>query len=147
MGTASKARKMGQKVIGSSLKAPSHMQDFGGEGGDDEVIPHGMPTEQEEMSASTFLAAVKARLTEWGKLDQYHEFVLTLSGTVDAKAAVKILRGHDDLLRVFRRKFAPKADLVAIKAEIKEESADMPHPPQHPPQHPPRLSAVKQELD
>merc|ERR1712000_431679 len=75
--------------------------------------PTGRPTEQEEMSAAAFLAAVKTRLTEWGKLDQYHEFVLAVSGTVDAKAAVKILRGHDDLLRVFRRKFAPNSDLLA----------------------------------
>merc|ERR1719162_2561455 len=80
-----------------------------------------MPTEQEEMSAATFLAAVKARLTEWGKVDQYHEFVLALSGTVDAKAAVRILRGHDDLLSVFKSKFAPQSDLIKIKAELEFE--------------------------
>jgi len=103
----------------------------------------GLPTEQEEISASTFLAAVKARLVEWGKVEQYHEFVLALSGIVDAKAAVRILRGHDDLLRVFRRKFAPQADLMAIKAELKEEDGDMPHPPSHPPT---KGGMVKQEL-
>jgi len=107
---------------------------------DQEALPRGLPTSQEEMSAATFLAAVKARLTEWGKLDQYHEFVLALSGTVDAKAAVRILRGHDDLIRVFKRKFAPKADLLSIKAEL--DTGDEPHPPQS---RPP--SAVKQELD
>jgi len=101
----------------------------------------GLPTQQEEVSASTFLAAVKARLTEWGKVEQYHEFILALSGTVDAKAAVRILRGHDDLLRVFKRKFAPEADLVAIKAELKEEDSDAPRPPAHPPH-----GGVKQEL-
>jgi len=100
-----------------------------------------LPTEQEEVSASTFLAAVKTRLTEWGKVDQYHEFILALSGTVDAKAAVRILRGHDDLLRVFRRKFAPKADLNAIKSELREEDGDLPHPPSHPP----NIGRVKQE--
>lgn len=104
--------------------------------------PLGAPTEQEEVSASTFLAAVKTRLTEWGKVDQYHEFILALSGTVDAKAAVRILRGHDDLLRVFRRKFAPKADLNAIKSELREEDGDLPHPPSHPP----NIGRVKQEL-
>eukprot|EP00408_Alexandrium_pacificum_P022751 CAMPEP_0171183258 /NCGR_PEP_ID=MMETSP0790-20130122/15187_1 /TAXON_ID=2925 /ORGANISM="Alexandrium catenella, Strain OF101" /LENGTH=1052 /DNA_ID=CAMNT_0011648231 /DNA_START=75 /DNA_END=3230 /DNA_ORIENTATION=+ len=106
----------------------------------DEAVP-GLPTEQEEVSASTFLAAVKARLVEWGKVEQYHEFILALSGTVDAKAAVRILRGHDDLLRVFKRKFAPEADLMAIKAELKEEDPDLPHPPAHPP-----TGGVKQEL-
>lgn len=104
--------------------------------------PLGGPTEQEEVSASTFLAAVKTRLTEWGKVDQYHEFILALSGTVDAKAAVRILRGHDDLLHVFRRKFAPKADLNAIKSELREEDGDLPHPPSHPP----NIGRVKQEL-
>jgi len=104
--------------------------------------PLGGPTEQEEVSASTFLAAVKTRLTEWGKVDQYHEFILALSGTVDAKAAVRILRGHDDLLRVFKRKFAPKADLNAIKSQLREEDGDLPHPPSHPP----NIGRVKQEL-
>jgi len=107
--------------------------------------PTGKPTAQEEMSAAAFLAAVKTRLTEWGKLDQYHEFVLAISGRVDAKAAVKILRGHDDLLRVFRRKFAPNSDLHAIKAEMMEEETDAPRPP------PPRgararAGMVKQEM-
>lgn len=95
--------------------------------------PTGKPTEQEEMSAAAFLAAVKTRLTEWGKLDLYHEFVLAVSGTVDAKAAVKILRGHDDLLRVFCRKFAPNSNLLSIKAEIMEEKLDGPRPPPAPP--------------
>jgi predicted kinase len=104
--------------------------------------PKGMPTEQEEMSAAAFLAAVKARLVDWGKVDQYHEFVVALSGTVDAKAAVRILRGHDDLLSVFRRKFAPKADLMQIKAEIDENDTSLPHAPPIPPPG----SAVKQEL-
>mmetsp|Transcript_25416 Transcript_25416/g.46146 ORF Transcript_25416/g.46146 Transcript_25416/m.46146 type:complete len:950 (-) Transcript_25416:65-2914(-) len=99
----------------------------------------GDPTEDEEVSASTFLAAVKARLLEWGKVQQYHDFVLALSGSVDARAAVRILRGHDDLLQVFQRKFAPKADLTAIKAEIEED--DAPRPPSNPPGHP----VVKQE--
>jgi len=99
-------------------------------------------TEQEEVSASTFLSAVKMRLTEWGKVDQYHEFILALSGQVDAKAAVRILRGHDDLLRVFKRKFAPQADLNAIKSELQEEDGDVPHPPSHPP----HVGRVKQEL-
>jgi len=49
---------------------------------------------------------------------------MSLSGTVDAKSAVRILRGHDDLLRVFRSKFAPRADLVAIKQELTEEDLD-----------------------
>merc|ERR1719329_813031 len=92
-----------------------------------------MPTVQEEMSASAFLAAVKARLTEWGKSTDYHAFVMAISGTVDAKKAVKILKGHDDLLRIFRSKFAPRADLAAIKAEIQEEDdADKPHAPSTP---------------
>jgi len=112
--------------------------------------PTGKPTEQEEMSAAAFLAAVKTRLTEWGKLDQYHEFVLAVSGTVDAKAAVKILRGHDDLLRVFRRKFAPNSDLLAIKAELMEEDSDVPRPPPRPPLRGPRAGApspyVKEEI-
>lgn len=109
-----------------------------------ESEPTGKPTEQEEMSAAAFLAAVKTRLTEWGKLDQYHEFVLAVSGTVDAKAAIKILRGHDDLLRVFRRKFAPNSDMHALKAELMEEETDVPRPPPRPP---PRGSwgAVKEE--
>jgi predicted kinase len=104
--------------------------------------PKGMPSEQEEMSAAAFLAAVKARLVDWGKTDQYHEFVVALSGTVDAKAAVRILRGHDDLLSVFRRKFAPKADLMQIKAEIDENDTSRPHAPPVPPPG----GAVKQEL-
>ncbi|CAE8590316.1 unnamed protein product [Polarella glacialis] len=104
----------------------------------------GEPTEDEEVSASTFLGAVKSRLLEWGKVEQYHEFVLALSGSVDARAAVRILRGHDDLVRVFQRKFAPKADLAAIKAEIKEEEMqDAPRPPPRPPSGP---GVVKQEL-
>ncbi|CAK0847137.1 unnamed protein product [Prorocentrum cordatum] len=87
------------------------------------------------MSAAAFLAAVKARLVEWGKVDLYHEFVMSLSGTVDAKAAVRILRGHDDLLSVFRSKFAPKSDLIAIKAELREEDEkeEAPRPPPGPP--------------
>lgn len=106
-----------------------------------------LPTEQEEVSAAAFLAAVKARLTEWGKLDQYHEFVMAVSGTVDAKAAVRILRGHDDLLRVFRRKFAPSSDLLAIKAEIMQEETDVPRPPPTPPPRAGfRSSSVKEEL-
>jgi len=115
-----------------SVKASVKMEDT------DAPSPHD-PTEDEEVSASTFLAAVKARLLEWGKVEQYHEFVLALSGSVDARAAVRILRGHDDLLSVFQRKFAPKADLTAIKAEIEED--DAPRPPPNPPGH----SAVKQE--
>jgi len=89
------------------------------------------PTEAEESTASTFLAAVKARLTQWGKVAEYHKFVLALSGCVDVKAALKILRGHDDLIAVFHRKFAPDADLSAVTAEIKEE--DEPRPPPFPP--------------
>lgn len=117
--------------------------------------PKGMPTEQEEMSAATFLAAVKARLMDWGKVELYHEFVVALSGSVDAKAAVRILRGHDDLLKVFRNKFAPRSDLLAIKAELDEESdPDRPQAPSEPPpghgppsrSFAPRLGAVKQEL-
>lgn len=108
-----------------------------------ELPKPGVPTQQEEMSAATFLAAVKSRLTEWGKLDQYHEFVVALSGSVDAKAAVRILMGHDDLLRVFRSKFAPRSDLIKIKAELQEEeaAADEPRPPATAPR-----AAVKQEL-
>merc|ERR1719162_833993 len=109
-----------------------------------------MPTEQEEMSAATFLAAVKARLMDWGKVEQYHEFVVALSGSVDAKAAVRILRGHDDLLAVFKRKFAPRADLMQIKEELREEApvnTDGPvPPPMPPPGAPPRKGVVKQEL-
>jgi len=74
--------------------------------------------------------------------DQYTEFVIALSGSIDAKSAVRILRGHDDLINVFRRKFAPRADLAAIKAEIKEEDMEGPHPPPHPP----HLGIVKEEL-
>jgi len=121
-------------------KVPPPVDPFDVEEMDD--LPPGAPTEQEEVSASTFLAAVKARLTEWGKVEQYHEFILALSGTVDAKAAVRILKGHDDLLRVFRRKFAPQADLSAIKQELREEDGDAPHPPSHPPS----MGGVKQEL-
>ncbi|CAL1169837.1 unnamed protein product [Cladocopium goreaui] len=73
------------------------------------------------MSASAFLAAVKGRLMEWGKVEQYHRFVVALSGTVDVKLAVKILRGHEDLLQIFQRKFAPQADLRSTKREIKEQ--------------------------
>eukprot|EP00929_Paragymnodinium_shiwhaense_P111848 TRINITY_DN80137_c0_g1_i1.p1 TRINITY_DN80137_c0_g1~~TRINITY_DN80137_c0_g1_i1.p1 ORF type:complete len:1004 (-),score=236.63 TRINITY_DN80137_c0_g1_i1:182-3193(-) len=83
----------------------------------------GAPTAQEESSAAAFLASVKARLSEWGKLQQYHEFVCALSGTIDAKAAVRILRGHDDLLQIFKDKFAPSTDLRRIKAETEEEVA------------------------
>lgn len=87
-----------------------------------EVVPRpGVPTYAEESMASTFLAAVKSRLTEWGKPEQYHEFVCALAGTVDARSAVRILRGHDDLLQVFKSQFAPRADLGKIKAELKEE--------------------------
>jgi len=107
------------------------------------VPPAGMPSEAEEMSAATFLAAVKARLSDWGKIDLYHEFVIALSGSVDAKAAVRILRGHDDLLRVFRQKFAPKADLLQIKAEIDQDDSSIPHAP---PMPPPGRAPVKQEL-
>ncbi|CAE7861064.1 unnamed protein product, partial [Symbiodinium microadriaticum] len=109
---------------------------FGGEEEQEEEVEvqsgHGSgPTEAEEGTASTFLAAVKARLTQWGKVAEYHKFVLALSGCVDVKAALKILRGHDDLIAVFQRKFAPDADLSAVKAEIKEE--DEPRPPPFPP--------------
>lgn len=97
------------------------------------------PTEEEEVSASTFLAAVKCRLTEWGKEEQYHEVLAALSYDVDVKTVVRILRGHDDLLWVFRRKFAPKADLRAIKAEVADEAGPQsrggggPQPPSGPP--------------
>lgn len=107
-----------------------------------ELPKPGVPTQQEEMSAATFLAAVKTRLTEWGKLDQYHQFVVALSGSVDAKAAVRILRGHDDLLLVFRNKFAPRSDLVKIKAELQED--DEQNAPR-PPASAPRVG-VKQEV-
>lgn len=116
---------------------------------DDDVEVTGMPTEQEEMSAATFLAAVKARLTEWGKVEQYHEFVMALSGTVDAKSCVRILRGHDDLLRVFRSKFAPAADLMAIKQELNEEEEEEVSSPvkkPRPPPGPPASMRVKAEL-
>lgn len=89
------------------------------------------PTEEEELSASTFLAAVKSRLTDWGKVDQYHEFVIALSGSVDVKNAVRILRGHDDLIHVFQRKFAPRVDIRAMKEEMDQE--DQPRPPSTPP--------------
>lgn len=111
------------------------------------------PTEEEEVSASTFLAAVKNRLTEWGKEDQYHEFVIALSSDVDVKTVARILRGHDDLLWVFRRKFAPKADLFAIKAEVADEAGDksgggQPRPPPLPPtlRGPAVTKIVKEEV-
>jgi len=118
--------------------------------GDDELSM--LPTADEEISAAAFLAAVKSRLVEWGKEDLYHEFVVALSGDVDAKAAVRILRGHHDLLRVFKSKFAPRADLVAIKQELAEEGAeDGPRPPRSAtrlvtaaPRQP--LSGAKEEL-
>eukprot|EP00933_Yihiella_yeosuensis_P019305 TRINITY_DN15661_c0_g2_i1.p1 TRINITY_DN15661_c0_g2~~TRINITY_DN15661_c0_g2_i1.p1 ORF type:complete len:994 (+),score=226.39 TRINITY_DN15661_c0_g2_i1:65-3046(+) len=104
------------------------------------------PDEDEEVSASTFLAAVKTRLVDWGKVEQYHEFVIALSGSIDAKAAVRILRGHDDLLSVFQRKFCPKADLRAIKREIDEDvDEDRPTPPSSAPPGAPGFG-VKQEL-
>eukprot|EP00434_Breviolum_minutum_P038531 symbB.v1.2.034180.t1/scaffold4365.1/size40646/2 len=92
------------------------------------------PNEAEEISASTFLAAVKGRLLEWGQVEQYHRFVVALSGSVDVKLATKILRGHDDLLSVFRRKFAP-VDSGMMKKEIKEqmEEEEGPKPPAFPP--------------
>ena len=37
-----------------------------------------------------------------------------------ARLAVKILRGHEDLLQIFQRKFAPQADLRSTKREIKD---------------------------
>merc|ERR1712137_68619 len=73
-------------------------------------------------------------------------FVMAVSGTVDAKAAVGILRGHDDLLRVFRRKFAPSSDLMAIKAEIRHEETDVPRPPQTPPPRKGGRGFVKEEM-
>lgn len=111
------------------------------------------PTEDEEVSASAFLASVKTRLTEWGKEDLYHEFVLALSYDVDVKAVVRILRGHDDLLWAFRRKFAPKADLYAIKAEVEDEGVDSEGRDSSggvggpkPPARPPASRLVKQEI-
>jgi len=126
--------RLGKKAVRKRAAAPAP-EDLQDEEDDESALPKGVPTENEEVSAATFLAAVKSRLTEWGKMDQYQEFVVALSGSVDAKAAVRILRGHDDLLKVFRRKFAPRADLVAIKAEIQQEDdAQEPHPPSQPPQ-------------
>jgi len=92
-----------------------------------------LPTESEEMSAATFLAAVKTRLTEWGKVDEYQNFILAISGGIDVKAALKVLRGHDDLVEVFQHKFAPQADIAAVLAGIKREDSDEPRPPPAPP--------------
>jgi len=108
---ASKASKVSGKVGSEKIKTAVQAP----------LPKPGVPTSQEETSAATFLAAVKSRLIEWGKPEQYHEFVLALSGTVDAKAAVRILRGHDDLLSVFKSKFAPQSDLIKIKAELEFE--------------------------
>ncbi|CAE7397644.1 unnamed protein product, partial [Symbiodinium necroappetens] len=123
-----------QRIVEQPSADPAEA--FGEEEEEEEEVEvqsgHGSgPTEAEEGTASTFLAAVKARLTQWGKVAEYHKFVLALSGCVDVKAALKILRGHDDLIAVFQRKFAPDADLSAVKAEIKEE--DEPRPPPFPP--------------
>jgi len=132
-----------------TLNMPTPRQKQAGAAIDADDFPD-MPTEQEEMSAATFLAAVKTRLMDWGKVEQYHEFVVALSGSVDAKAAVRILRGHDDLLKVFKRKFAPRADLMQIKEELREEDptpSDGPvPPPMPPPGGPPRKGMVKKEL-
>jgi len=106
------------------------------------ALPRAVPTEQDVDSAATFLAAVKARLTEWGKRSQYKDFVMALTGSadIDAEMVERVLLGHDDLIRVFRRMFAPSADLWRIKAEIKEElsvefdDADDALPPLRPPQ-------------
>mmetsp|Transcript_133379 Transcript_133379/g.345225 ORF Transcript_133379/g.345225 Transcript_133379/m.345225 type:complete len:976 (+) Transcript_133379:762-3689(+) len=114
-------------------------------GADDDDELSMLPTDEEEVSAAAFLAAVKSRLTDWGKEDLYHEFVVALSGDVDAKSAVRILRGHHDLLRVFKSKFAPRADLVAIKAELAEEPEEAPRRPSPAAPVPP-LRAVKEEL-
>merc|ERR1719434_612152 len=71
--------------------APTEERDEFEEEEDDEELEADSqgPTEQEEMSAATFLAAVKSRLTEWGKLEQYHEFVLAVSGSVDTRKVVR----------------------------------------------------------
>jgi len=108
------------------------------------------PTEEEEVSAATFLANVKTRLTDWGKEEQYHHFVAALSCDVDVKTVARILRGHDDLLWVFRKKFAPKADLVAIKGAVADEEEGGavrggPRPPTLPPTSR-GPGGVKQEL-
>jgi len=70
---------------------------------------------------------------------------LALSGAVDVKSAVRILRGHDDLLRVFRQKFAPNTDILAVKREIAEEPEEE-HRMTPAPRTPPEFSSVKQEL-
>lgn len=102
--------------------------------------------DDEEVSAATFLAAVKNRLTDWGKVELYHEFVLALSGNVDVKSAVRILRGHDDLLRVFRQKFAPNTDIMAVKREIAEEPEEEDRRMTPAPRTPPEFGSVKREL-
>jgi len=135
--------KVAKKAVKSfPAPAPTEERDEFEEEDDDEELEAESqgPTEQEEMSAATFLAAVKSRLTEWGKLEQYHEFVLAVSGSVDTKKVVRILRGHDDLLMVFRRKFAPSCDLAAIMGEVQNEEEP------HPPISAPTWRGVKEEL-
>jgi len=115
-----------------------------GERRNDAGAPRKTPAETDDVPAPTFLAAVKRRLTEWAKLEDYLEFVNILAESVDTDKAMWILRGHDDLLRVFKRNFAPQVDYgLPPKTELTGEAADGPHPPQYPP----RLAAVKQELD
>lgn len=141
-GEAEDAPKMQKnKRVASKQEAKTMFEDID----DNSELLSSAPTENEEMSAATFLAAVKSRLTEWGKLDQYHEFVVALSGNVDTKAAVRVLRGHEDLLRVFKSKFAPRSDLLSIKKELAEEPQDGPKPPTYAPGGSPGI--VKAELD
>jgi len=45
---------------------------------------------------------------------------------VDIHAAVRILRGHDDLLQAFQNRFAPKSDLRAVKAELDGSEPNVP---------------------
>ncbi|CAK9018537.1 unnamed protein product [Durusdinium trenchii] len=101
----------------------------------------------EEAEASEFLAAVKRRLMEWGQEEQYHRLVVALSGPMDVKLVVQLLQGHEDLLTVFRRRFAPATWCQGLADSVKEEDGpfmappvdsqdspdDLPRPPAFPP--------------
>ncbi|CAK9018540.1 unnamed protein product [Durusdinium trenchii] len=75
----------------------------------------------EEAEASEFLAAVKRRLMEWGQEEQYHRLVVALSGPMDVKLVVQLLQGHEDLLTVFRRRFAPATWCQGLADSVKED--------------------------
>eukprot|EP00930_Biecheleria_cincta_P060518 TRINITY_DN4615_c0_g1_i1.p1 TRINITY_DN4615_c0_g1~~TRINITY_DN4615_c0_g1_i1.p1 ORF type:complete len:952 (+),score=230.45 TRINITY_DN4615_c0_g1_i1:33-2888(+) len=142
---ASRIERLRQRIREQQAEAPAAKRSRVQAVPESSAAPVGAAASEEvdeEASASTFLAAVKARLLEWGKVELYHEFIIALSGSVDAKAAVRILRGHDDLLAVFRRVFAPNADISAVKKELDEEDEDAPRPPSAPP---PGRGMVKQE--